>query len=465
MVLNSHYSQSLCTPSRTALLTGKYPTRLGMQSGVLGPGNRRGIPLKEKLLPQYFKELGYATHMVGKWHVGYAAPELTPTHRGFDSYFGYYNGYIDYFTHDMNTSAEPFSNGFDLWDGFIPATNCKGQYLTDIFTDRAMQRISQHNFDKPLFLYLAHMAPHWANEHDPVQTTDEYINRFPHIHHEGRQKYAGTLAALDDSVGKIMDALHHEKADNNTIVIFLADNGGTGQEHYLQEGAQATHGSNWPLRGTKNTWFEGGVRTVGIVWSRLLQHPGTVWNGLMHLTDWLPTLMTATGGMPVRNVDGVDQWKSLVEAAPSMRNELLMQADAIWDQYALRWYQYKLLVKENPITGYNADRWYVPVDGIIPDYVNASLPAAVHCAPPQSTERPCHLGEAPCLFDLEADPCERDNVAADYPDVVKLMLEKLLAYNATALHSPPQPEDPLGLPSLHGGLIQPWLTLSDLPNS
>ncbi|XP_055353935.1 arylsulfatase I-like isoform X2 [Paramacrobiotus metropolitanus] len=439
--------------------------RFGLQSGVLSPGNRRGIPLKEKLLPQYFKELGYATHMIGKWHVGYAAPELTPTLRGFDSFLGYYNGYIDYFTHNMNTSAEPFSNGHDLWNALTPATNYTGQYLTDIFTDRALQRINQHDFEKPLFVYLAHMAPHWANEHDPVQSTDEYTKRFPHIDHKEKRKYAGTIAALDDSVKKIMDALHNHQVENNTIVIFVADNGGTGQERRLQGGAQFTHGSNWPLRGTKSTWFEGGVRTVGIVWSRLLQHPGTVWNGLMHLTDWLPTLMAAAGGMPVRNVDGVDQWKALVEAAPSMRTELLIQADAIRDDYALRWYQYKLLVKQKPGVGYNADRWYEPVDGIIPEYINGSSPASVYCAPAHSTDRPCNLGMSPCLFDLYADPCERDNVAADYPDVVKLMLDKLWAYNATGLHVPSQPEDPMGLPSLHGGLIKPWLTLNDLPKT
>ncbi|XP_055353930.1 arylsulfatase B-like isoform X2 [Paramacrobiotus metropolitanus] len=462
MILHSHYSQASCSPSRTALLTGKYPMRFGLQSGNLAVGERRGIPLTEKLMPQYFKELGYSTHMIGKWHVGYAAPEMTPTFRGFDSFFGYYSGFIDYFTHRAYTSNNKFGNGFDLWDNLTEARNYAGQYLTDIFTEKTVQRIMEHDFNTPLFLYIAHMAPHWATEKDPVQSPEAYTNRFPHITHEGRKKYAGTIAALDDSVGKILTALQNRKVDDNTIVIFVSDNGGCGPEGVLHNSPAVTYGSNWPLRGAKSTWFEGGVRTVGIVWSRLLQHPGTVWNGLMHLTDWLPTLMTAVGGMPVRNVDGVDQWKALVDDAPSMRTELLVQADALRDEYAIRWYQYKLILKERAAAQNGAYEWFEPEDGLNTSYINADLPAVVRCDPPEPSNIDCNRHTAPCLFDLERDPCERNNIAKHYPDVVKLMLDKLHKYNATGVHPLPPPQDPLGLPALLGDVIRPWLTVSDL---
>ncbi|KAL2724742.1 arylsulfatase B-like isoform X2 [Vespula maculifrons] len=192
VILNSHYVSPLCTPSRATLLTGKYPTRLGLQHSVLLHAEPRGLPLNETLLPQYLKKAGYVTHAVGKWHLGYYKKVYTPTYRGFDTFFGYYNGLQDYYTHNSADLSEPNAlEGFDMRRNLSIAWDTLNKYSTDLFTEESVRLINSHDTKDPMFLYLAHLAPHSGNSNDLLQAPDEEIAKFGYINDPERRIYAG----------------------------------------------------------------------------------------------------------------------------------------------------------------------------------------------------------------------------------------------------------------------------------
>lgn len=169
-------------------MTGKYPIHTGMQHTVLFAAEPRGLPLTEKILPQYLKELGYMNHCVGKWHLGHFKREYTPLHRGFDSHLGYWTGHHDYFDH---TAYEHNQWGFDIRRGMDVAYDLYGQYTTDIITSESVRIIAAHNTTKPLFLYMAHAAVHSGNPYNPLPVPDTTTEKFGHISDFARRKYAG----------------------------------------------------------------------------------------------------------------------------------------------------------------------------------------------------------------------------------------------------------------------------------
>ncbi|UYV75966.1 Arylsulfatase [Cordylochernes scorpioides] len=254
ITLNNYYVQPICTPSRGALMSGQYPIHTGLQHDVIAHGQPWGLPLQISILPQHLKDLGYATHAVGKWHLGFFHPDYTPTKRGFDSHYGYWCGAEDYVTH---VAREP-----DL-------------------TPRAAQ---------PLFLYVAYQSVHSSQGSAPLQAPPKYVDRFPHIQDPKRRMFAGMVAAMDDSIGAILEALHSRGLLDNAVVAFSTDNGGPAGGFNLNQA------SNWPLRGVKYSLWEGGTRGSALVWSPLLSNQGHKSSQLMHVTDWLPTLYSAAGG-------------------------------------------------------------------------------------------------------------------------------------------------------------------------
>ncbi|XP_013392220.1 arylsulfatase J-like isoform X1 [Lingula anatina] len=352
VMLSNYYVSPICTPSRSALLTGRHPIHTGLQHGVLAGAAPYGLGLNETIMPQYLKRLGYETHMVGKWHLGFFKKEYTPTFRGFDSHFGYWLGKEGYSNH--KAFAYPGAYGLDFRRDMALQSNYSGRYSTELFTEEATKIIQRHDTNKPLFLYLPHQAVHSANPWDPLEALDKYYKLFPNIHDENRRKFAAMAAALDDSVKNVTKALNERGMLNNSVIVFSTDNGGPAA------GFNANHASNWPLRGVKTTLWEGGVRGAGFIWSPLIKNSARKLPDLMHICDWLPTLYHIAGGdsSTLKNLDGFNVWNTLSQDAPTPRVELLHNIDPMLNYSAVRVGEYKLILGN--IFGGTWDGWYAP---------------------------------------------------------------------------------------------------------
>ncbi|XP_055333770.1 arylsulfatase B-like [Paramacrobiotus metropolitanus] len=444
IILNNYYVNPICTPSRGALLTGKYPIHTGLQQDVIYGVEPWGLGLEEKLLPQFLRHMGYKTHAIGKWHLGFFQSNYTPTYRGFDSHFGKWLGHGDYFDH----AAQEWDDwALDIRHNMEPVKNLTGRYSTDIYSKRAEKIILDHNTSSPLFLYLAHQAVHSANTYDPLQTTVQYYNRFPHIKHNGRRLFAGMVAGLDESVGRAHRALQSRGMDSNTILIFTTDNGGPAA------GFNYNHANNWPLRGVKDTLWEGGVRGSAFIWSPLLQSAGRVSTQMMHITDWLPTILSAAKHKGrLSELDGHNMWRALSEDTASPRTEILLNIDHERQIYALRSAQYKLVIGSTYEGKW--DGWYPPEGQ---STISDSL--TVNCTPPvdPSVKTSCQpLTGAPCLFDIEKDPCEYENLADIMPRKLEELMKKLRWYNTTVVPPRNLPHDPAAKPQYHNYIWSPW---------
>ncbi|XP_031839749.1 arylsulfatase B [Nomia melanderi] len=450
IILDKYYVSPICTPSRSALMTGKHPINIGMQHGVLKCAEPRGLPLREKLLPEYLRELGYNTHIVGKWHLGFYTKEYTPTYRGFDSHLGFWSGHQDYFDH---TAVESPYWGLDMRRGLEPAWDLHGQYSTDIFTREAEKLIDAHNTSRPMFLYLAHAAVHSGNPYNPLPAPDPSVARFSDIRDYNRRRYAGMLAKLDESVGLVVEALRKKQMLENSIIVFSTDNGGP------PAGFNLNAASNWPLRGAKNTLWEGGVRGAGFIWSaKLLPEPGRLGSQMFHVTDWLPTLLDAAGGNPWDlSIDGMNLWDALKNNDESPRKTVLHNIDNIYGISAITHRDYKL-IKGSTYEG-QWDGWYGPsgrewaydVPRVISSLAGRAVASIglklapkrirelqssvmVKCPPRNETLPPCKPLKAPCLFDIRRDPCEGNNIAKLFPEIVNDLWEEIQRLNDSSVH-------------------------------
>jgi arylsulfatase A-like enzyme len=265
---NGYVSFPVCGPSRAGLLTGRYQDRFGFTTNVNeNPADAtQGLPLEEENIAEVLKKVGYTSAAIGKWHMG-SHPVHHPLNRGFDHFFGFLSGGHDYFPEKLtlNDLSEVEQN-YGWYRTRIlndhQVINIT-DYLTDELTDAANRFIDRHqasrttsstdannsdNSSKPFFLYLAYNAPH-----SPLQATPKYLDRFPHIANAARRTYAAMVSAVDDGVGRIMANLQrHDGLEENTLVVFLSDNGGAA-------GPGNTGSSNWPLRGHKSSLYEGGM--------------------------------------------------------------------------------------------------------------------------------------------------------------------------------------------------------------
>lgn len=389
-ILKSFYVQPVCSPTRSALLTGRYATHTGVYT-IVRPNAPWGLPLSERLLPQALREVGYTTAICGKWHLGDYQPEYLPTHRGFDHQYGHLFGAIDYFTHIRDGKPDWYRDDKPLKE--------EG-YSTHLLAQEACRLIKDKPADKPLFLYLP-----FNGIHAPHQVPEKYEAPYSKLP-KPRRTIAGMLSAVDEAIGQVVAALDEKGLRKNTLILFSSDNGGPGP------GRQTM---NTPLRAGKGTTYEGGVRACAFAtWPGKIPGGQTITEPL-HAVDWFPTLVKLTGAPTTQAhpVDGRDLWPVLTQKAKSPHDAILL-AGTKPGVSALRMGDWKLLL-------------------------NASEQDAEEA---KSGER---LSGKMELYHLADDIGETKNLATERPDKLKELRARLDAFlkdavapGGTAASSAPQ---------------------------
>jgi arylsulfatase A-like enzyme len=389
--LEAFYVQPVCSPTRAALMTGRYPMRHGLQVGVVRPWAHYGLPLTERTLPQALQEAGYFTAICGKWHLGHFERSYLPTKRGFSHQYGHYNGALDYFTHERD-------GGFD-WHRNDQACHDEG-YTTTLLGDEAVRLIEQHDTSRPLFLYVPFNAPH-----SPLQAPQKYLDQYKHITDQKRHAYAAMVACVDDQVGRITAALEKRGLRNNTLIAFSSDNGGP-----LQSGA-----TNGALRAGKGTLYEGGVRV-----SAFANWPGQIAAGKvvsepLHMVDWYPTLLNLADASLDQKLalDGRDAWQTIAKGEPSPHDEILLNTTPA--NGAIRVGPWKLVV--------NGGRPEDGTEALAQPENKAKKGKGKKAAAADSLE----------LFNMADDPNEKTNLAEQFPQRVAELQARLKAFAQTAV--------------------------------
>ena len=312
--LEQFYAQPMCTPSRAALMTGRYPHRYGLQTLVIPSAGKYGLATDEWLLPQALKEAGYTTAIVGKWHLGHADRKYWPRQRGFDYQYGPLLGEIDYFSHSAHGIRDWFRNNQPVKE--------QG-YVTQLLGNDAVRLIESHDPKKPLFLYLTFTSPD-----APYQAPQEYLDKYKHIADPARRAYAAMITAMDDQIGRVRAALAKRGMLGNTLIIFQSDNGGprsakfTGEVDMSKSTIPADNGS---YRDGKGSLYEGGTRVVALAsWPGRIK-AGSVVDQPIHIVDMYPTLAGLAGASlgKTKPLDGMNVWPTLSEGKPSPRQEVI----------------------------------------------------------------------------------------------------------------------------------------------
>lgn len=363
--LEQFYAQPMCTPTRAALMTGRYPMRYGLQTAVIPQGHTYGLATDEWLLSQALKDAGYETAIIGKWHLGHADQKFWPRQRGFDYQYGPLIGEIDYFTHKVEGKVDWYRNNQVIEE--------EG-YSTTLLGNDAVTLIEHHDPATPLFLYLAFNAVH-----TPYQAPQEYLDQYKHIEDPSRRAYAASATAMDDQIGRVIAALGEKKMLDNTLIVFQSDNGGTRNPMFAGAITDMSKvvlpADNGPYRDGKGTLYEGGTRVVALAsWPGHIKE-GVVVNDMIHTVDLYPTLVGLAGGRLDKGkpLDGVNVWGTISEGKPSPRSELVYNIEPF--RAAVREGDWKLI-------------WRTLL--------------------PQSVE----------LYNIAKDPSETTNLAAEQPEKV-----------------------------------------------
>ena len=405
--LTQHYSASpVCAPARASLLTGRYPHR----TGVIDTLELRGLDrlaLRERTLADLLKRAGYATGLVGKWHNGALERRYHPNARGFDEFAGFCGGWEPYFEWRLDRNGS--------------ISRSDGRYLTDVFTDEAVQFIRRHRRG-PFFLYLAYNAPHFPfqsldDDCAPFRDSGAFTLAVSHIY--------GMIRCMDRGVARVLAALDREGLSDNTLVLFSSDNG----PQFGGRGEMCTDRFNCGFRGAKLLVYEGGIRLPMVLrWPAGFDGRRQL-HDMVHLTDWLPTLLAVAGVAPPDELklDGVN-------VLPVLRGERGTVCDSRfwqWNRYtpvrdcnaAMRDGRWKLVrpaiaeamaLADDDLAmdidaKYNPDKYG--------DIVRTPEPDREPAPPP-----------APQLFDLIDDPCERHDLAPSQPERVRRMEGELAAW-------------------------------------
>lgn len=425
--MTQFYTQSKCTASRAAIMSGRYPYKMGVSTqNVFTDYSNNFLSLDNKLMPAYLKDQGYATHLVGKWHLGFCNELHTPIKRGFDTSFGSYSNVESHFIgtnigkpFDWNLNNEPYFQA-------------NGSYSTHLVTNRTRQLLRDHfaNPASPIFIYAAYLAPHKPVEVPPAyyKKTDcsKLALKEPVEYYSHRMKYCGMVVAVDEGIGQIVQTLRDLGQLENTVIIFHSDNGAALDE---------THASSWDLRGSKQSIYEGGHRSRSIirVGKNFQPDQGTpsVYHGLVHEVDMLPTLFQAAGGDPSTlpgGLDGRSAWHNILYNRPSDRHWMVYNVDSVLQQHAIRLknatHNFKLVFdSKSKVAGWRAD-----VD---------PRPLAEHMEDPLQRNKSFNSPKDRYrLFNMDINPTElepqiKDGVelvrdaALDHPEVKALLVQAI----------------------------------------
>ncbi len=379
--LTQFYVQPMCTPTRAALMTGRYPFRYGLQTAVIPSVSAYGLDTTEWLMPQCLKEAGYKTAIIGKWHLGHADKKQWPKQRGFDHQYGPLIGELDYFTHEEHGVRDWFRDNEPVKE--------EG-YTTKLLGQDAVRLVEQHDPKTPLYLYLAFNAPH-----TPYQAPQEYIDRYASIEDPTRRTYAAMITCLDEEIGRVVAALEKAGMRENTLILFHSDNGGTRNAMFAGVMADVSKikipCNNGPYHEGKGSLFEGGTRVCAFAnWPGKIK-PQTV-DGLIHAVDIYPTLAALAGAATdkCKPLDGLNVWDTLSKGSPSPRTEIVYNIEPF--RGAVRQGDWKLI-------------W------------RTLLPSSVD------------------LYHISEDPSEKVNLAATHPDKVAAMQDRINALARDAAKS------------------------------
>lgn len=330
LMSHAYSSSAVCSPTRVALITGRYPGRLraGLEEPIARPNVEVGLPPTHPTLPALLGMSGYRTALVGKWHMGWP-PNFGPLRSGYDRFFGILPGAVDYFSHGGDGVAAPADTS--LMEGEAPIS--RAGYLTDLFADRACVELREAAAaGQPLFLSLHFTAPHWPWQGPGDSEVDFDLRDLFHRDGGTLEKYGEMVVALDSAVGRVVDQIAALGLEEDTILIFTSDNGG---ERFSD---------NWPFRGEKTDLLEGGIRVPQLVrWAGKIA-PGSRSTQVMASMDWLPTLAAAAGASPDPSSppDGEDLLAVLIGTEPA-RDRTIFWRFKNRDQAAVRSGKWKYL--------------------------------------------------------------------------------------------------------------------------
>ncbi|MHC4271611.1 MAG: sulfatase-like hydrolase/transferase [Planctomycetota bacterium] len=343
------YAHTVCCPARAPMLTGRHPQRCGvntwMQERMTGTDNKNNMFKEEITLAEVLKKEGYKTALFGKWHLG-ADAEHGPTKQGFDEFFGLRNGFIDNYNH-----YQLHGKGFhDLFEGTKEVFH-EGEYFPDLMTARALEFI-ERNRQEPFFLYLGFNIPHY-----PEQADKKFDERYEELE-EPRRSYAKIVSTTDDRMGLVVDKLEELGLRDDTIIVFMSDNGHSEEDNWIWEdehnsglpkgtnyGAHKGGGNTGKWRGHKGQFFEGGIRVPAII-----SYPGKLPKGIVRdqaiiVADWFPTILELCGVEPPDvKLDGLSVLSIIENEKAESRHDVLYWQ---WeDSWAVREGDWKLIGKE-----------------------------------------------------------------------------------------------------------------------
>jgi len=440
------YGGTSCSPGRASFLSGRYPMRFGMQGGAIGTQQKKGIFVNESLISNEMKSVGYHTLAVGKWHVGHSSWSQTPTFRGFDYFYGFMcNGQMDPLTKMNGNYLDLYNDGERVTDETSLSEDTRSSWLFEAKAEDFIANNRANYGDEPFFIYYALQDPH-----TPLSSPEYFLESEPcaDMSDSSRKTYCGMMRCIDASVEGLMAALSAYGYYANTLIFFAGDNGG----------APKNGGYNWPLRGSKGTLFEGGIRQASFVWGTMLSDNvrGTVYDGAIHLVDMMPTLMgLATGGHWVppetKSLDGMDVWSAISTGGTSPRNVTLL--NCVDSSGGLRMGDWSLLVNQKD------DGWYNPMA--------SSATSVGYIESPEAERKKMAVSTTSgddyyWLYDVSTDPYQYNDLAESYPEVVEEMMALLNVYIAQQVDSSynSDKEDAANTQAASTGYWGPWVSES-----